>query len=118
MKRSVQTDPQPGDVLSYRGGWRIRVTAREGGVVVYISSRNGSVRPEDRQTLQDWQSWTTEAKVVERAGDPTQCVVTPLASGPCSGCHQTIAGPAHVFAEGLYCEGCCGAAKHARKAKA
>jgi hypothetical protein len=107
MKRDPRSEPQPGDVLSYKGGWTIRVTRRDPETVFYTTGKAGERGRESQQGIAEWQAWTPAAKVLERAGEPGECVVTALAAGPCSSCRKTIQGAAHIAGDGLFCEGCC-----------
>ncbi len=115
--RHPAEDPQPGDVLAYKG-WTANVTGRDGDTVLY-QREHPEKPPEDprNQDIAAWRTWAVLAKVVARAPENDEClVISYCIAGPCTACGALLGDDVHVMeGAGVRHGECCKARKHNRK---
>lgn len=119
--RSVSQDPQPGDVLIWKG-YKVTVAERKGDIVSYnVEGPDGYSKRGSSQELQAWSQWASAASVKSRGLGATECVDLRLftANVACASCEAPILGPVHSLGLEFYCgDHCPAAVHHSRKEKA
>lgn len=114
-RRHPAEDPQPGDVILWRG-WAITVVGREPDLVRYTASHptTAAVR-ENGQDLATWRKWAPGAVVPEVPKDDKCLVFDFYVTGPCGACGKQLDSVVHVVADrGIFCPGCCPEAVHGK----
>lgn len=105
--RRPAVDPQPEDILAYKG-WTITVIARWPGEVEYNAVHRSHSKPKNgRQPISVWREWASKAKVKSAALSAEECVETANVSARCEVEKHAIQGMTHCIGLKLYCKDHC-----------